>query len=67
MGDPVLSAADARRVAEEPNRYFVWVSELEARRFQEPGWVRLEPPRHGAVLFVHRQREIKVARAQRVL
>lgn len=67
MGDPILSAADARRVAEETNRYLVWVREREAPRFQEPGWVRLEPPRQGAVLFVHRRRELKVARAQGTL
>jgi hypothetical protein len=67
MGNPVLSAAGARRAASEPDRYLVWVTEVEASRFQEPGWVRLEPPRDGAVLFVHRQRELGAARARAIL
>ena len=58
MGSPVFSAVAARRAARKPSRYLLWVTEVDASRFQEPGWVRLEPPRNGAVLFLHREREL---------
>jgi hypothetical protein len=64
MGNRVLSALGARRVAGEPERYLLWVTEVEASRFREPGWERLEPPRDGAVLFLHRQRELGAARTR---
>ena len=62
MGQAVLSVADARAAALEPTRYLLWVSETQARLFIEPGWVKLEPPRDGAVLFVHREREVAAVR-----
>jgi hypothetical protein len=57
MGQPILSIAEARRAARLPDQYLVWVKQHDAAKFQEPGWVKLEPPRDDAVLFVHRQRE----------
>jgi hypothetical protein len=62
MGQTILSIAEARRAARLPDQYLVWVKQRDAVRFQEPGWVKLEPPRNDAVLFVHPQRELKVAR-----
>ena len=58
MGQVVLSVADMRAAAREPTRYLLWVSEKQARLFGEPGWVNIEPPRDGAVLFVHCEREV---------
>jgi hypothetical protein len=53
----ILSVTEAREAALEENQYALWVRELEAARFNEPGWVKLEPPLHGGVLFLHRERE----------
>jgi len=64
MGHPILSVKDALEAASEPTCYLVWVREPEAQRFRKHGWIRLEPPREGAVLFVHRQRELRAARAR---
>jgi hypothetical protein len=64
MGHPILSVKDALKAASEPTCYLVWVREPEAQRFRKHGWLRLEPPREGAVLFVHRQRELRVTRAR---
>jgi hypothetical protein len=62
MGHPILSIAEARRAARLPDQYLVWVKQQDAVKFQEPGWVKLEPPRDDAVLFIHRQRELSVVR-----
>jgi hypothetical protein len=63
----ILSAIEARKVAHEESRYALWVRELDAVGFSEPGWVKLEPPRNGAVLFLNREREYRAARRQGVL
>lgn len=62
MGRLILSIVEARRAARLPDQYLVWVREKDAVRFQEPGWVKLEPPRDDAVLFVRQQRELGVVR-----
>jgi hypothetical protein len=70
MGTPtltVLTLNDARTAAREPNRYLLLIAESQARHFREPGWMKLEPPRDGAVLFIHPQREVMVVRARGVL
>lgn len=64
MGTQILSASDAKAAAREPTQYLLWVSEKQARLFHEPGWVKLEPPRGGAVLFVHREREVQAIRSR---
>lgn len=63
----IFSAVEARTVAHEESRYALWVREVEAGGFSEPGWIQLEPPRDGAVLFLNREREYRVARRQGVL
>jgi hypothetical protein len=50
-----------------PDQYQVWVKLNDAAKFQEPGWVKLEPPRDDAVLFVHQQRELSVVRQRGIL
>jgi hypothetical protein len=67
MGIPVLTVIDARAAAREPNRYLLRIAESQARLFCEPGWLKLEPPRDGAVLFIHPQREVMAVRARGVL
>ena len=67
MGHTILSIAAARRVARMPDQYQVWVKLNDAAKFQEPGWVKLEPPRDDAVLFVHQQRELSVVRQRGIL
>jgi hypothetical protein len=67
MGHTILSIAEARRVARLPDQYLVWVKQKDAAKFQEPGWVKLEPPRDDAVLFVHHQRELNVVRQRGIL
>jgi hypothetical protein len=62
-----LPIAEARRVAEDTGRYLLWLNESEAALFREPGWLKLEPPRDGRVLFVHPQREIRAARQRGIL
>jgi hypothetical protein len=64
MGHPVLTLDDARRAARRPEHYLLWVKAACARQFREPGWVKLEPPRNGAVLFVHRAREARLTRTR---
>jgi hypothetical protein len=44
MGHTILSIAEARRVARMPDQYQGWVKLNDAAKFQEPGWVKLEPP-----------------------
>lgn len=67
MGRSILSIVEARRAARLPDQYLVWVKEKDAARFQEPGWVKLEPPRDEAVLFVHPQRELTAVRQRGIL
>jgi hypothetical protein len=67
MGRAILSIVEARRAAKDAEQYLLWLDEREAALFREPGWVKLEPPRDGGVLFVHPQREIRAARARGIL
>lgn len=67
MGRIILSIAEARRAARLPDQYLVWVKQQDAVRFHEPGWVKLEPPRDNAVLFVHPQRELSAVRLRGIL
>jgi hypothetical protein len=67
MGHTVLSLAEARRAARQPNQYLVWVRRQDAASFQEPGWVQREPLREDAVLFFHQRRELCVARQRGIL
>lgn len=67
MGRTILSIAEARRAAQLPDQYLVWVKQQDAVRFHEPGWVKLEPPRDNAVLFVHPQRELSAVRQRGIL
>jgi hypothetical protein len=57
MARSILSALEARRHAANTVVYLLWVRETEATSFMVPGWQRLEPPRDGAVLFLHRKRQ----------
>jgi hypothetical protein len=63
---PILSVVDARTAAREPTLYLLWLKERQATTFIEPGWQRLEA-RDGAVLFVHRAREVRALRERGVL
>lgn len=67
MGRSILSIVEARRAARLPDQYLVWVKQQDAVKFQEPGWVKLEPPRDDAVLFVHPQRELSAVRQRGIL
>ena len=67
LGQRILSIAEARRAAKDSGQYLLWLDETEARQFREPGWVKLEPPRDGGVLFVHPRREIRTARERGIL
>jgi hypothetical protein len=67
MGQTILSIAEARHAAKDSGQYLLWLDETQAKLFQEPGWVKLEPPRDGGVLFVHPRREIRVARQRGIL
>jgi hypothetical protein len=58
MGTLVLSLIQARSTACDSMTYLVWVIESEASLFREPGWEELQPHRNGAVLFLHREREL---------
>jgi hypothetical protein len=62
MGNFIRSIVDARLTARQPNENLIWVSARAATLFNEPGWVKLEPPRDGAVLFIHPQRRIRAVR-----
>jgi hypothetical protein len=44
MGHTILSIAEARCVTRMPDQYQGWVKLNDAAKFQEPGWVKLEPP-----------------------
>jgi len=57
MARTILSLADARRAAQDPSNHLIWVAEEHATAFQERGWVRLEPPLGGGVMFLHRERQ----------
>jgi len=68
MSLTLLTAAAARDVAaSKPTCYMLCVDQREAELFDAPGWVRLDPPRDGGALFVHRERELMVVRARGVL
>lgn len=67
MGRVVYSAVEARRAARESGTYLLWVYERDAKKFRVPGWQELQPHRAGAVLFVHRTRELQAARRQGLL
>jgi hypothetical protein len=67
IGDTSLPIEEARRAAEDSGRYLLWLDENEASLFREPGWLKLEPPRDGRVLFVHPHREIRAARQRGIL
>jgi hypothetical protein len=67
MGHAILTAAAARRAALDCEQYLLWVRQRDAQQFNEPGWLKLEPPRDGAVLFVHRQREFCAIRRRGIL
>jgi hypothetical protein len=45
----------------------IWIAEAHARQFREPGWVRLEPPREGGVMFVQRERQQVALRVETAL
>jgi hypothetical protein len=62
-----MSLQEARRAANDVGRYLLWLDKREARLFKEPGWVRLGPAQDGAVIFVHRAREIQTARKRGIL
>lgn len=57
MARTILSIADARRAARDPAVHVVWVAQEHAEAFREEGWVRLEPPRDGGVMFLNRVRQ----------
>jgi hypothetical protein len=67
LGQTVLSLAEARRVARESGQYLLCLDETQALFFKEPGWIKIEPSRSGAVHFVHPNREIRVARQRGIL
>lgn len=68
MSTALLSAAAAlEAAARKPTCYLLCIDQQEARLFDAPGWVRLEPPRDGGVLFIHRERELLVVRSRGVL
>jgi len=67
LAQKVLSLAEARRAAQDPEQYLLWLSEKHAQDFHEPGWLKREPARNGRVLFVHPQREIRAARERGIL
>jgi hypothetical protein len=67
MALPMLTAVDALAAAREPLCYLLRIVQSEAASFSGPGWTRLEPPRDGSVLFIHRERELLAVRARGVL
>ena len=62
-----MSLDEARRAANDVGRYLLWLDKRQARQFKEPGWIQLGPTPDGAVLFLHRAREIQVARQRGIL
>jgi hypothetical protein len=67
MGRIILSLVQARQAARDSDQYLVWVKQRDAVKFQEPGWVKLEPPRDDAVLFIHVERELSAVRQRGIL
>jgi hypothetical protein len=68
MADVLLTAAAALdAAARTPNCYLLRVDQREAALFCVPGWIPLDPPRDGCVIFIHRARELLVFRARGVL
>ncbi len=68
MRPALLTAAAALDAAAcTPSCYLLCVDEREVELFNAPGWVRLQPPRNGGVMFVHRERELLVVRTRGVL
>jgi len=63
----LTASAALEAAARKPTCYLLCVDQREAPLFDAPGWVRLEPPRDGGVLFIHRERELMVVRARGVL
>lgn len=57
MARTILSLGEARRAVQSPGVHLLWVAEGQAKDFSEPGWIRLEPPREGGVMFLHRERQ----------
>jgi len=57
MARIVFSLAEAKQAAGDPTTYLMWIKESDAARFSGSGWIRLEPPRDGGVLFLHRERQ----------
>ena len=57
MGRTIYSVVEARQQAKDPLVHLLWVSQAQAALFQVSGWVRLEPPRDGSVMFLHRERQ----------
>jgi hypothetical protein len=57
MARIILSIADAKRAAQDPTMHLLWITEADAAEFDEAGWVRLEPPLDGGVMFLHRERQ----------
>jgi hypothetical protein len=62
MGTHVRSIAEARVASRQPGQDSIWMTARAAALFHEPGWVKLEPPRNGAVLFIHPLRRLRAAR-----
>jgi hypothetical protein len=67
MDLPLLTAADALAAAREPLCYLLRIVQSEASGFSGPGWTRVDPPRDGGVVFIHRERELLAVRARGVL
>lgn len=63
----LTSVAAAAAATADLTCYLVCVKESEADDFDQPGWMRLEPPHEGCVLFVHRERELLVVRTRGIL
>jgi hypothetical protein len=57
MSFRVVSIVEAQRIVKHTTEYLVCVDQRQAKLFREPGWVELQPPRDGGVLFLNRERE----------
>ena len=53
---PIRSILNARSAAKDTRKRLLWIGERPAKLFHEPGWVEQQPHRHGAVLFLNRER-----------
>jgi hypothetical protein len=62
-----VSLAVARRLSRVSGQYLLCLVVTQALFFKEPGWIKIEPSRSGAVHFVHPNREIRVARQRGIL